>query len=665
QDIPIGHVETCAHELAVLLGSSPPDGALRSSLRALLVAETLRGGAGSGVAAQVRHVASIIAAAAARARPIPAPVTPSPRHKTSSIAATTFDDRARAETETETAGGVGGSSSIPTTGFTAGLVARAEGGDASNIAVAATDGGGGGQGGPDADACSVDGVDMSHRPPLTSLIRDAEGAAAYTHALVHVTRSKRRQREAAAVALAGGLQDFHALWRGGEREKGEGTEEVPSAGPAAPSKTAIIGNDCSGTNRCSGENMRLVDTKKHGTRSRPRQEEEPVGPRLAPARNTAAAAEAVAAAATALLSCSTPVDLGEREGSEGRSSLPTPLSPSSTSSCSPQSPPLSQVQFSRTPLCPKFTAVPAATSAAGPPTVVGSLPGALPFSSSGYALLLHAKAMVGLKRAQRWAEAWLTLPECSSVHGSWRFSPTLATAMIEMVAENHNVAAAGIPSPLPFSVTGATAAGGPHSTAVAQRRIGEKMAGMLRPMLTLTPTRDIAGVPAAAVAAVSGVSTQNGGGDCGARDASKNDASLSETGDDDGGGAAAVRPLFRSRGGGAVGGAPPAPRPPQGVIAATSHHHRWGVNAAGERTSSPWQPTAPTLAALGVEIPPTPGGVNRLQQQVQVPGASQVVVPQVVVPQVATAQVTPPEQQHQQPGAMHRCNSERAATAME
>ncbi|CAM9569635.1 unnamed protein product, partial [Scytosiphon promiscuus] len=69
QDIPVGHVEACSRSLAVLLGTSPPDGSIRASVRALLVAETLRGGASHEVATFVRSLAGLLADAASKARP--------------------------------------------------------------------------------------------------------------------------------------------------------------------------------------------------------------------------------------------------------------------------------------------------------------------------------------------------------------------------------------------------------------------------------------------------------------------------------------------------------------------------------------------------------------------------------------------------------------------
>lgn len=284
QDIPIGHVERCAHQLAILLGSAPADGAVRASLRALLVAECLRGGASAEVAAHVRRLVSLIADAASRARPLP---KPSPLQPQSSPApspqATVF---APGEIQGQRLpvpmnGGVVGWESRTKSrisGVASGLTAaRAHSDTIPGMAEGHVEVAGGKDGRGDCAHArgSVEDGDAPPPPQLMNLIRDSESAAAYTHALVHIARSKSKQTEAARTATDAENQDT----------------------------------------------ARLV--------------------------------------------------------------------------------------------------------------VVGKLPGAFPCSSSGDSSALHAKAMVGLRRTQRWAEAWLALPWGSSSRGQTVSEPLPAATVTE------------------------------------------------------------------------------------------------------------------------------------------------------------------------------------------------------------------------------------------
>ncbi|CAN0084640.1 unnamed protein product, partial [Ectocarpus sp. 13 AM-2016] len=161
QDIPVGHVDKCSRSLAVLLGTSPPDGSVRASVRALLVAETLRGGASHEVATFVRSLAGLMADAASKA------------------------STSKSTTSTPTVGN---------------LVIPA-GGDSHDNA----------QFSPGKDEVCADTLDLDakerHFPigdntdPAEVSIRDKEGAAAYAYALTYLARSKRKQDRAAALAI--------------------------------------------------------------------------------------------------------------------------------------------------------------------------------------------------------------------------------------------------------------------------------------------------------------------------------------------------------------------------------------------------------------------------------------------------------------------------------
>ncbi|CBJ27768.1 hypothetical protein Esi_0084_0075 [Ectocarpus siliculosus] len=161
QDIPVGHVEKCSGSLAVLLGTSPPDGSVRASVRALLVAETLRGGASHEVATFVRSLAGLMADAASKASP----------------------SKSAASTPTV------GNPVIPS------------GGDSHDNA----------QFSPGKDEVCVDTLDLDAKKghcavgdntdPAAVSIRDKEGAAAYAHALAYLARSKRKQDRAAALSI--------------------------------------------------------------------------------------------------------------------------------------------------------------------------------------------------------------------------------------------------------------------------------------------------------------------------------------------------------------------------------------------------------------------------------------------------------------------------------
>lgn len=506
QDIPIGHVEKCAHELAVLLGSSPADASLRASLRALLIAETLRGGARSEVAAYVRRLASLIADAASRARPLPAPVTPSPRQHSATTTATAFDTAAAGQ-------GQDASLSVPGTGDVGGWEfgvdssGNAGGEETQAHAQASVKGGdAAGEGGADAHVCAVarglveyNDDALMHSPPVTNLLRDSEGAAAYAHALVHIARSKKRQWEAAACVAAGeddGAARIEALWKS--------EADAPPAAPAAsPPQTAGAGMDP--TNTVDGEVQ--AGTKKHATRTF--QACGPAGRRLK--------------TPTAALP-----DWGQSE------SVPSVV-PS-------QPAPAPEVECAGTR---------SAAAASPPPKVVGGLPGALPFSSSGEALLLHAKAMVGLKRTQRWAEAWLALPAGSSAVG-WRLSPPLAAAVIEIVEENNKIAAAGSPSPLDPVFTG--------------------------------------GQPEAAVQRT----VDNVGGEIPDTDNNSSNANATTTS------TSPERKVDKTSPEYLAGFAAAVAEPEEKAFAG---RYAWGVHAASERTSPLWPPNASTLAALGLKMP--------------------------------------------------------------
>eukprot|EP00752_Nemacystus_decipiens_P004810 g4377.t1 len=189
QYLPVGHVEACSRSLALLLGTSPPDGSIRASIRALLVAESTRGGASHEVAALVRRLAGLIADAATKARPLPA----------AEAAA------AAAATASEDAGHTGGQAFIEQS-----QGARAAAADNS-------DGGGGG------------GDDTY---PAAESIQDEEGAAAYTRALAHLARERSRQKqavvraaqkkaeaEAAVVAAAVGLENARTSNKGNKSKR--------------------------------------------------------------------------------------------------------------------------------------------------------------------------------------------------------------------------------------------------------------------------------------------------------------------------------------------------------------------------------------------------------------------------------------------------------------
>lgn len=251
QKIPIGHVKKCSLALAVVLGTSPMDGSVRASIQALLIAETLRGGASQEVAQFVREVAGTIADAASKARPVLPPPS------------------ARARNDVPGSGKVANAEPGSPASFDIGISS-----DRGGTAVGAASGG---------EAFQEGGVS----DPAAVAIRDMEGVAAYAHALAFIARSANKQRR---------VWEAHA---------------------------AVVAD-------ATYQSRKLNDDKK-----------------------------------------------GKKPEGQFEDLWPA-------SSC------LS-------------------------PEVVGELPGSFPFLHSSDSLLLHVKAMVGLKRAHRWAKAWLALPEGSSI----------------------------------------------------------------------------------------------------------------------------------------------------------------------------------------------------------------------------------------------------------
>lgn len=516
QDIPIGHVEKCTHELAVLLGGAPADASLRASLRALLIAETLRGGASSEVASYVRRLASLIANAASRARPLPAPVTPSPRQQSSSTTTATAFGAAPAAA---TGQGQGEFLSISCTDDVDDVEssANADGEEVQAHAEGAKAGGAAGEGGAGANACAVarglveyNDATSLRSPPVITLIQDPEGAAAYAHALVHVARSKKRQREAAARVAAGevrGATRIEALWKGEEDAPAAPTDLVPqTAGASAvdPTITKTI-------------NVNVpTGTMKHATGSR-------------------------LMARTEVRCSATPLqDWGQSEPLP--SVVPSPAAPNVENTGTPSPPPLA------------------------PPKVVGSIPGVLPFSSSGEALLLHAKAMVGLKRTQRWAQAWLALPEGSSAVG-WSFSPPLAAAVIEIMGENKKITATAAAPGSPHLLDLVCTSGQPKAVEETEMEEGQE-------------EHQLAQGGASASGATDSSSRGTGNG---TTSSTPSQGEVDKTSEEYLAGFAAAI-------------AEPKERPFEGRFA-------WGIHAAGECTPPLWAPNASTLAALGLKVP--------------------------------------------------------------
>lgn len=388
----MGHVEKCSRALAVLLGTSPPDGSIRASIRALLVAETLRGGASQEVATFVRSLAALIADAATRARPAPqrasTPLASPARRRTETAVSAAIPAPATALSPCEAIPPIAVSPPGPSVGgdvlSEVAVNADADGSSVSALpevaaahrghaadagfaddgvrgwmspsrpavvtaAVGKLPGGPPGNGGVDgaveaAAGVTVDGPGRGGREeggdvddPADISIRDREGAAAYASALVHMARSRKKQREAALLAEAEAARVAALAEQEAERRRKYKKGKSKKGAWALKKQQAMV-----------------------------------------------EAAQNV---------------------------------------------------------------LPPASARLWPPTVVGDLPGAFPFSRSGGALLLHARAMVGLKRAQRWARAWLSLPEGSSSPSpslsghvtlpstpSVQQAPTLADAMTSAVA---------------------------------------------------------------------------------------------------------------------------------------------------------------------------------------------------------------------------------------
>ena len=209
------------------LGTAPADGSVRSSLQALLVAETLRGGASQDVAGMVRSVVGTIADAASKARPPPV-LPPLPK-----------------------GAGRGDARDSCCSGGGAGLGELADDGRRTDTPDCAV-------GGVSASGASRDGMGLgeeeeneegSGRDPSAIAIRDMEGVASYAHALAYIARSAGKQRRAweehtlihAEALAAQESRKSRRSKRKGRKETGwmtwhrEGQSQVQSL-PPPPSK---------------------------------------------------------------------------------------------------------------------------------------------------------------------------------------------------------------------------------------------------------------------------------------------------------------------------------------------------------------------------------------------------------------------------------------------